>query len=253
LFSQPKHAYKISFADTIPGFTSIKASGNVVVSIRQDQFFGITFKGDRIVIKDVFSSIKVNNHCLIIDAGKLFENEFIYVDVVMPVIDTVKLYENASIITPTNLWLKRLYVENYSQKKSTVYINGNECNIILKGEGEIELSGIVDILRLYSFQSIHVSAEFLTKLMYCESQKDSKISLKGKSFAGEFHSYNSSVIDALDLSCGRAKAFASDNSLINVKSEEKPLILSLKKGKIQYLSPDPIVIDSIGIKNIKEK
>ncbi len=253
MFSQPKHAYKISFADTIPGFTSIKASGNVIVSIRQDQFFGITFKGDRIAIKDVFSSIKVNNRCLVIDAGKLFENEFIYVDVVMPAIDTVKLYENASIITPTNLWLKKLYVENYSKKKSTIYINGNECNIILKGEGEVDLSGIVDILRLYTYQNIQVNAEFLTKLMYCESQKDSKISLKGKAFAGEFHSYNNSVINALEMSCGLAKAFASDNSLINVKSEEKPLILSLKKGKIQYLSPSTIVIDSIGIKNIKEK
>lgn len=254
LFSQnTNRSYKITFSDTIPGFTSIKLSGNVVVSVRQDQFFSITFKGNRALLKDVFSSIKVSNHCLSIDAGKLFENEYIYVDIIMPVLDTLRLYDNASLYTPTNIWLRRIYIENYSVKKSTIYINSNECTIKIIGNGNTELAGIVDVLRLYSEGNSNISLEFLSKYLYIDASQNTFQTIKGKTFVGDFHASGKAIINASELTCGKAKAFALDQSQIDIKSEEKPLLLSLKKGKIQYIAPQAIVIDSIGINNLKEK
>jgi len=223
----------------------------VVVSIRQDSYFSITFKGNRTILKDVFSSVKLNNQCLKIDATKLFENERIYVDLIMPVVDTIRLYDNASVFTPTNIWLKRLYVENYSQKNSEIFINSNECNIITKGYGNIRLSGIVDILRIYAYDEMVLNIEFLSKYLYCETNKKAMINAKGKTFYGEFWAYDKSFIDALETTCGRAKVFALNKSQINVKSEEKPLVLSLFKGKIKYLAPEAIFIDSTWLKNIQ--
>ncbi len=254
LFSQnTNRSYKITFSDTIPGFTSIAASGNVVVSVRQDQYFSITFKGNRALLKDVFSSIKVTNRCLNIDAGKLFENEYIYVDIIMPVLDTLRLYDNASLYTPTNIWLKRMYIENFSAKKSTIYINSNECTLRIKGSGNTELAGIVDILNVFSEENANVSLEFLSKYLYANASNNSIQNIKGKAFVGDFHAYHKALINASEMTCGRAKAFACDQSQINVKSEEKPLLLSLKKGKIQYIAPQAIVIDSMGIKNLIQK
>ncbi|NSW46087.1 MAG: DUF2807 domain-containing protein [Bacteroidales bacterium] len=253
LFSQNSNrSYKITFSDTIPGFTSIQAKGNVVISIRQDNYFSITFKGSRNILKDVFSSVKVNNHCLNIDATKLFENERIYVEVIMPVVDTIRLFDNASVYTPTNIWIKRLYIENYSEQRSEIFINSTECNLFTKGYGTIRLAGIVDILRVYAKDEIVLNIEFLSKYLYCETNQKATIIAKGKTFAGEFWAYNKSLIDAMETTCGRVKVFALDNSQINVKSEEKPLVLSLKKGKIQYIAPNVMVIDSIGIHNLKE-
>lgn len=252
LFSQTgNRSYKITFSDTIPGFTSINAKGNVVISIRQDNFFSITFKGNRTLLKDVFSSIKVSNQCLTIDATKLFENEKIHVDLIMPAVDTIRLYDNATVYTPTNIWLKHLYIENYSKHHSEIFINSNECKIIAKGHGTVNLSGIIDILRVYAKEDITLNMEFLSKYLYCETNKKAKILLRGKTFVGEFWAYDKSLIDAMQTTSGKVKVFALDNSQISLKSEEKPLALSLKKGKIQYLAPNVLIIDSIGVKNIQ--
>lgn len=169
----------------------------------------------------------------------------------MPIIDTICLYDNASVYTPTNIWLKRLYIENYSEQRSEIFINGNECNITAKGYGIINFAGIIDILRVYANEEIALNMEFLSKYLYCETHKKAKITMRGKTFVGEFWAYDKSLIDAMQTSSGRVKVFALDNSQINTKSEEKPLVLSLKKGKIQYLAPNVIMIDSIGLKNIQ--
>jgi hypothetical protein len=253
LFSQPNRCYKITFADTIPGFTSISATGNIVISIRQDNFFSITFRGSKVVLKDVFSSIKVDNHCLKIDAGKIEEQELIFVDIIMPVVDSLYLYDNACVNTPTNLWLKKLYIENYSEKKSTIYINSNDCKITMKGQGEISLAGIIDALNLNVEGKIKTKVEVISKFVKIKASEETVCNLSGKSFQSEYYSLDNAVIDASLFVNGKAKALAKDKSKIQLKSEDNPILVSLDKGKVFYNSPVPIIPDSSGVKNLKEK
>ncbi len=252
LFSQKTRIKKVTFCDNIPAFNSIIAKGNVNIIYRQDNFYSVTFKTEKQILNEVFSSIKVDKFCLKIDASKLFENEILTVEIIAPHIDTIRLYDNASFYTPTNVWLKHLYLENYSKKKSTIYVNSKEFYFTCTGHSHILLSGIIDLLFIESKSDIKLNFEVISKYIHIKSYNNSKIIAEGKVFVCECHSYHYSTIDATNIICGRAKAFATEQSTINIKSEEKPILLSLGKGKINFLNNNAIIIDSIGIKNINK-
>lgn len=244
---------KKQFSDTIPPFTSVYARGNVNISYRQDDYYSVTFKGSYQVFKDVYSSIKVDKSCLKIDASRLFQNENIYVEIIAPVIDSVILYDGAVFITPTNVWQRSFYVENYSQRKSTIYVNSPEFNLVCKGVGQIAFGGIIDILYVNIEGKLKLESEVISKYMQVKAFQHATFLGKGKSFACDCHSYHHSLIDASLMQCGRAKAFASDESAIYIKSEEKPLLLPLSKGKINFIAPEnAVIIDSTQMGNIKK-
>lgn len=244
---------KKQFSDTIPPFSSVYARGNVKITYRQDDFYSVTFKGTHQVFKDVYSSIKFDKWCLKIDASRLFQNEFIYVEIIAPVIDTVILYDGAVFLTPTNVWQKSMYVENYSQHTSIIYVNSPEFRFICKGQGQITFEGIVDILYVNIEGKVKLETEVISKYIQVKTYQHTLFIGKGKSFVCDCHSYHHSLIDASLMQCGKAKAFASDESTIYIKSEEKPLLLPLSKGKINFFAPEnAVVIDSTQIGNIKK-
>ncbi len=244
---------KKQFSDTIPPFSSVYARGNVKITYRQDDFYSVTFKGSYQVFKDVYSSIKFDKRCLKIDASRLFQNELIHVEIIAPVIDTVILYDGAVFITPTNIWQKSLYVEINSQRKSTIYVNSPEFSLICKGQGQITFAGLVDILYVNIEGKVKLETEVVSKYIQVKTYHHTVFVGKGKSFVCDCHSYHSSWIDASLIQCGRAKAFALDESSIIIKSEEKPLLLPLSKGKINFYSPEgSVIIDSNEIGNIKK-
>lgn len=244
--------HKQRFSDTIPSFTSIKAIGNVVVTIRQDNEYSITFKGSKDAIKSVYSSIKFSNNCLFIDASRVLYSEKIYVDIIMPYVDTIKLYTTAIVYTPTNLWLDRLYIAQYSENSSTIYISSDNCKIEVVGDGVVMLSGIVDRLKIIAQQDVSLTCDFISKYLYVESNNRSLITLLGKSFLSDLHSNQKSRIDASKLISGKAIAIANDISQIDVKSEEKPLLLSIRKGRIRYYAQDAVSIDTLYPQNLKK-
>lgn len=251
-FSQKIRQNKLTFSDSIPAFNSIIAKGNVNITYRQDNYYSITFYGSKSFLKDVYSSIKVEQFCLKIDAGKLFANEVITVEIIAPFLDTIRLYDNATFLTPTNVWLKRLYIESYSQYISVIYVNASEFNFKCRGKANIILSGIIDLLYIENTNDVKLEINVISKFLQIKSFQNSKCIAKGQVFVCECHAFQHAIIDATDMQCGRAKAFASEQSSIYVKSEEKPIILSLGKGKINFLNNDAIVVDSTGIKNIKK-
>ncbi|MCX7862332.1 MAG: DUF2807 domain-containing protein [Bacteroidales bacterium] len=240
------------FSDTIPVFSTIIATGNVNIIYYQDEYFSVTFKGKNAILKDIYSSIKIDHFSLKIDASKLFQNEFITVEIIAPSLDSIKLFNGASFKTHTNIWLNKLYVENYSERNSIFYINSNELHFTSKGHGRILLSGIIDILYITVYDKINLELETISKYINLKSYHQCQILGKGKSFACECHSFQSSIIDASQMLCGRAKAFSLDESVIDIKSEEKPLILPLNKSRINFLAPDAILIDSTQSGKIKK-
>ncbi len=252
VFPQSYRQKKVTFSDTIPSFSSILAKGNVTITFRQDDYYSITFKAGKSSLNESFSSIRVDKKCLIIDASKLPENDYLSVQIIAPSIDTVRLFDKAAFYTPTNVWQRSLYVESYSIRHSIFYVNATDFCFTANGNGSITLSGIIDVLYVNALEKIMLGCEIVSKYINIQSSHHSKVNLLGSAFVCECHANQQSQIDASALICGRAKAFALDNSSVTIKSEEKPIILSLQRSKIQFIGNEAIVVDSTTLKNIRK-
>jgi len=193
----------------------------------------------------------VRNRCLKIDASKIENTAVIYVDIIMPYIDSLYLYSNACAYTPTNIWLKKLCIENYSNKKSTIYINSTACSISIKGFGETIIAGIIDALNLTVEGKTKSNVEVISRFVKIIATNETFCYISGNSFHSEYYSSDNAIIDASMLVSGKVTALAQDKSLIHVKSEDRPVIVLWDKGKILYNSPSPILPDSSGVNNIK--
>lgn len=208
--------------------------GNVIVYVSQSTEPSIFYEGSKTKIKQL--KTQISNETLSI-TNKSYSNEKIKIYLTINNIENIKTIGNVEIETPTNIVLNKLNINISEESEVTLFVNSNDLKLEVHGNGELNLSGYIDTLRIKSFDDCEVYSKIKSKKVLCKTTDNSNVKLQGVIFDLYISSFKNSYTDALNCEIGSSFIVSFDESDVKFTSVEAPEIYAFDKSTIYYKSP----------------
>ncbi|NCO56056.1 MAG: hypothetical protein COZ21_10730 [Bacteroidetes bacterium CG_4_10_14_3_um_filter_31_20] len=208
--------------------------GNVIIYLSQSTEPSIFYEGNKSKIKQLKTLI--SNETLSI-TNKNYSNDKIKIYLTLSNIENLQTIGNVEIETPTNIILNKLNLTLSEESEATLFVNSNDLKLEVHGNGELNLSGYIDTLRIKTFDDCEVYTKLKSKKVLCKTTNNSNIKLQGVIFDLYISSFKNSYADALNCEVGNSFIVSFDESDVKFTSIEAPEIYAFDKSTIYYKSP----------------
>lgn len=122
------------------------------------------------------------------------------------------------------------------ESEATLFVNSNDLKLEVHGNGELNLEGFIDTLKIQTFNECEVYTKLKSKKVICRTTDNSNVRLKGLIFNLYISSFKQSYVDALNCEVGNSFIIAFDESDVKTTSIEAPEIYAFDKSTIYYRS-----------------
>gem|GEM_PF-4302585 len=147
---------------------------------------------------------------------------------------SIRATGSVTITTPTNIYTKYLSVYCSEEVSANLYISSEDLTFIAQGDGQINVSGEIDTLRLKAEDSSNLTFDIKSHKVYANMREESEVTFEGSIFKLFSDNYNYSITENTNSVTGTCNINTNDNSLARIKAEDKLFLHAYGKSTIVY-------------------
>lgn len=146
----------------------------------------------------------------------------------------IKATGKVTINTPTNVNFSKLNITLAEESIANLFISSADMLLEVHGNGNLNVSGEIDTLRLKSDGNAESTFDIKSKKIYANLKNESEAMIDGDVFSLIAVLENYSTLDNTESVTGTCNITTNNSSMAKVKAEDKFILLAKDRSSIIY-------------------